>query len=91
VKIALLKDGAANSCLHRMEMARQERRFCQRGISTLTLFGWKSGLRSRTGDLAEPGLDERSQRMTLDHSRHGIIALVFTMSAFSPVSQTLGQ
>ena len=66
VKTALLKGRGSYLCLHRMEMARQER-FLPEGVSIRSLArveDWSQV--TRTGDLAElPGLDERSPMIPL--------------------------
>ena len=66
VKTALLKGRGSYLCLHRMEMARQER-FLPEGVSTRSLARVEEWSQvTRTGDLAElPGLDERSSMIPL--------------------------
>lgn len=61
VRIALLKGRGSYLCLHRMEMARQERRLPE-GIPIRSLARVEEWSQvTRAGDLAElPGLDERS-------------------------------
>jgi len=66
VRTALLKGRASYLCLHRMEVARQEGSFPDRGsIRTLAkIEEWAKV--TRAGDLAElPGLDERSPLIPL--------------------------
>lgn len=66
VKIALLKGRGSYLCLHRMDMARQER-FLPEGVSIRALARVEEWSQvTRTGDLAElPGLDERSPMIPL--------------------------
>lgn len=66
VRTALLKGRGSYLCLHRMELARQER-YLPEGVSMRSLARVEEWSQvTRTGDLAElPGLDERSPMIPL--------------------------